>query len=372
MASIVINNFGGIMPAVEPRALPPDGAREAVSLNMRHGDFRPSLAPGAPAATVVANARSVFRTPSGEWLSSATDTDYVLGQLQGDVAERVYLVGRSAFAESYQGGQYRRLGVPAPTAAPTVTVVTADEFTVEEASAGKAAAVTAYEAAINSALTASYAGYENVVLALPRGAFWLPHGTVVGMPTNSAQMGCYCVPLVVNGTGYAPVDPADAFLLRPVYGGTQIVYLGTTYWAAPFYARANTLTFDKAVFKTAVKLIKRPDNPAEQLIADPTIDDIALRYEKLFIASEEPQKAMIALVNQHVAEIGRVFLANSQESLAAATRAFYAKSEIAAYIAQRIARAAEGIHRAAEIAWNAPATMADTYIPPAEVSTGGL
>lgn len=133
MSAIPIQVFGGIAPSADPRALPADGAQVARNLDMRFGDFRPLPGLGTQVTAVTAAAKSVFRTPSGVWLSSTNDVNYVNGQLNDTPDERVYLTGRSAYPEAWQDGVYRRLGVPAPDAAPAVELVESDEFTADEA-----------------------------------------------------------------------------------------------------------------------------------------------------------------------------------------------------------------------------------------------
>lgn len=143
MTAIKINRFGGLSPSVDPRNLADDGAQVAQSLDLRFGDFRPSRGLGASVATVPAGTKSVFRTPSGVWLSSTNDVDYVNGQIADAASERVYLTGRSAYPEAWQGGEYRRLGVPAPSIKPTATVVPVGEFDQADATAAQEAATTA-------------------------------------------------------------------------------------------------------------------------------------------------------------------------------------------------------------------------------------
>jgi hypothetical protein len=94
-------------------------------------------------ATVPADTRSIFRTPSGVWLSSPTDTDYVNAQIPDAVSERVYLTGRSAYPEAWEGGTYRRLGVPRPATAPLVSAQTQDQFDQSDADAAQKAATDA-------------------------------------------------------------------------------------------------------------------------------------------------------------------------------------------------------------------------------------
>jgi hypothetical protein len=133
MSAIKLGPFGGLSPSIDPRNLDPDGAQVARNLNLRFGDFRPLKAEGDPIATVVSGAKSVHKTPSGVWLSSADDVNYVNGQINDSEDERVYLTGRSAYPEVWQDNEYRRLGVPKPASAPTAVVNVTDEFTESDA-----------------------------------------------------------------------------------------------------------------------------------------------------------------------------------------------------------------------------------------------
>lgn len=146
--SIRLNKFGGLSPSVDPRNLAPDGAQVAMDVDLRFGDFRPSRGLGPSVATVSSGAKSIFRTPSGVWLSSATDTDYVNAQINDASAERVYLTGRSAYPEAWQGGVYRRLGVPAPTTKPAAVVEATDQFDADDATVAQTAALDATVAAV--------------------------------------------------------------------------------------------------------------------------------------------------------------------------------------------------------------------------------
>ena len=166
MSSIKITEFGGLAPSVDPRNLPPNGAQVAENLDLRFGDFRPTKGPGTSVQTVPSGTQSVFRTPSGVWLHSATDTDYVNGQVPDAATERVYLTGRSAYPEAWQGGVYRRLGVPAPSAKPTVQLTAVDQFDQTDADAAQQAATAAVLVAIHATETAATLGN-----AAPAGAF---------------------------------------------------------------------------------------------------------------------------------------------------------------------------------------------------------
>ena len=142
MAVIDIRSFGGLLPSIKARNLPEGSAQTAHNLDLRFGDFRPLRGPGESVATVLPMTKSLFRTPSGVWLSSVNDVNYVNSQINDADYERVYLTGRGSYPEAWSkdggpdaGGTYRQLGVPAPTTAPTATLVAVDEFTVDERNA---------------------------------------------------------------------------------------------------------------------------------------------------------------------------------------------------------------------------------------------
>lgn len=151
MANLKFTEFGGILPSVDARKLPPTSAQSAVNLDLRFGDFRPLKGLGSSVASVPVGTRSIFRTPSGVWLSSTTDANYVNGQIPDAASERVYLTGRSAYPEAWQGGSYRRLGVPAPSLKPDVAARLSDQFTEED----RAALLDAAKTSITAALLAS-------------------------------------------------------------------------------------------------------------------------------------------------------------------------------------------------------------------------
>lgn len=158
MATIKITQFGGIAPSVDPRNLPESGAQVAQNLDLRFGDFRPVKGLGTSVATVPVGTASIFRTPSGVWLSSPTHTNFVNGQVPDAASERVYLTGRSAYPEAWQGGTYRRLGVPAPTEKPAVSAVINSQFDASAASSAQALASTAVVNAILAADSQAWLG----------------------------------------------------------------------------------------------------------------------------------------------------------------------------------------------------------------------
>lgn len=160
MAVLKLTQFGGIMPSVETRELPDEAAQTANNLDLRYGDHRPLHAKGSSVSTVSAGTHSVFRTPSGTWLSSVYDVNYVNGQINDAASERVYLTGRSLYPEAWQSGTYRRLGVPRPTVASVLTPTVNNEFTDAELAAARPGILAAIKAAILSNLNTQVLGHN--------------------------------------------------------------------------------------------------------------------------------------------------------------------------------------------------------------------
>lgn len=186
MTAIKITKFGGLAPSVDPRNLPEEGAQVAHNLDLRFGDFRPTKGLGDSVATVPAGTKSIFKTPSGVWLSSTTDTDYVVGPINDAAVERVYLTGRSAYPEAWQGGEYRRLGVPVPMsssakAKPTVTVNATDQYDSTDATADQETALLDCAEAVTDAATQIWLGNDTPAAEVSAG----PVAAVAGDPLFS-------------------------------------------------------------------------------------------------------------------------------------------------------------------------------------------
>lgn len=160
MAVLKLTQFGGILPSVETRDLPDDAAQTAHNLDLRYGDHRPLRDTGESVATVDAGTHSIFRTPSGVWLSSVYDVDYVNGQINDAESERVYLTGRSTYPEAWQDATYRRLGVPRPTVAAELTPTEVGEFTDTELEAARPGVLAAIKAAILDNLGTEVLGHD--------------------------------------------------------------------------------------------------------------------------------------------------------------------------------------------------------------------
>jgi len=147
MTTLKIDSFGGEMPSVSPRALPPQAAQTNSNLFLATSEFRP-LSEDFTVAAAPLNTNSVYRfarTPAGDlntntatgWVTSTKVRNYVKGQINDERTERTYFtVGDGSepmkAITAANPTTPRLVGVPAPMK-PTATVVVTDELTPDEA-----------------------------------------------------------------------------------------------------------------------------------------------------------------------------------------------------------------------------------------------
>lgn len=135
MAVIKIENFGGEMPSMSPRALPPNAAQVNSNLMLSASEFRPHPI-AAAAATVTSGAQTLYRF-NDTWRTSTTLQSYVKGQINDEKTERTYFTednGSAAPRAIDNTGASRELGVYRPVK-PAVTAGVQDEMTQTEANA---------------------------------------------------------------------------------------------------------------------------------------------------------------------------------------------------------------------------------------------
>ena len=291
MTVIDITEFGGIAPSVDPRELGPGRAQTASNLDLRYGDFRPIKGPGASVTTVTTGTKSLHRTPSGVWLSSTAEADFVNGQLNDTTTERVYVTGHAAYPEAWSGGSYRRLGVRAPTAAPTATVVVVDEYTLTE----QQASIQTWAQDIRDAVIANHTSpllANGTPTTGSLGAVWLTHGDVTPMPTSNSAQIVYATPL----TSGAATNASDQYLLDPLLGGSAITYASNSYWAVPITWRPVGYIINESALATEIKTFTNPVTGG-QLMPDATADQLAARVANIANVALEPLATLIARVN---------------------------------------------------------------------------
>lgn len=370
MPTIDITDFGGVLPSVQKRNLPANSAQVAINLDTRYTDLRPTRAAGSSLTTVAAAARSVFRTPiSGTWLSSTNDADYVANPVQDLEAERVYMTGHAAHPEAWEAGNYRRLGVPRPAAAPTVTVDEVFQFTPDDAELFRTSTIKAWKDAITSNVTQTYAGYANAIAGpFNDGAYWLPHGTSTSpaLPTSDARMGCYCVPVTVTGSTHkATNEEKHGFAVNPALGGIVVTYSAATYLAIPMFCRGAVYSFNAAGFEAAAALIDNPQGTG-QLVPTPDIEYASDEYANRFSQSVTPRQEKIAELNQLVAEVARYVDPVTGPMLKQQLVDFYASAPVADAIDAAAESLANTLYELAVSVWNTTESEAGGR-PPSDI-----
>lgn len=147
MSVLKIENFGGVMPSVSPRALPAGAAQDSQNLFLATTEFRP-LAADATVTTGLAGAKTLYRLDSSSaWITSTSELSYARGQINNDATKRTYYSNNTTagvLRTFDSSGNDRILGVPAPTAL-TVTTTAGAVFTADSL-------ITSIQAAIRASL----------------------------------------------------------------------------------------------------------------------------------------------------------------------------------------------------------------------------
>tara|TARA_X000001036_G_C20666656_1_gene800960 strand:- start:117 stop:1847 length:1731 start_codon:yes stop_codon:yes gene_type:complete len=129
------DRFSGIAPAVAPRLLSEDRAQTAQNIDFESGKLV-AIKDDSTAGSLTTSTRSSiffyeYQSSSSAWLQWTADVDVVRGPIPDDEHDRFYYTGdgfpkmsRYDIAISGQAypAAYYRLGVPAPTSAPTVSI----------------------------------------------------------------------------------------------------------------------------------------------------------------------------------------------------------------------------------------------------------
>lgn len=142
MTGLVIKDFGGVVPRLEPRLLPVNSAQIAKNVKLFSGALRSwqkTTAINAP--TKGGNLKSMYRmysTSTDFWLSWVDDVDAVRGPIAGDTQFKLYYTGDTTTGTNYAAGprktnlslatvggtdyphDFLEIGVPAPGSAPAV------------------------------------------------------------------------------------------------------------------------------------------------------------------------------------------------------------------------------------------------------------
>lgn len=275
MTVLKIDNFGGEMPSVSPRALPASAAQVNSNLFLATPEFRP-LMQDAVVGTVTSGSKTLHRlNGASTWIASTQERSYVKGQINDEKTERTYLAadnGSAAPRTIDNAAADRPLGVYRPVK-PAVTLVASEEITPEEANTllyGTVAeevrkAVTG--AWIDPGTNEPNARYNTLPLAGPHAK----HGMVFA---NETGLGSAASPWNL----YARID-----LSRATAIGLDLISLGAIARTdAPVHLPLTALPFtilpDTTKLSNALRLIQLPegygDKSGSQMFSDAKITEM--------------------------------------------------------------------------------------------------
>lgn len=319
MASIILREFGGMMPSANKKAIPEAAATYVRNITPRFGDFRP-LPVAANVATVTAGATLYKFEGSGTFITKTTSVNFVRGPIPTDTTERTYYTGDGAPKVTDLTGAVRALGVPAPTTAPTVTVNTVDEYSREDADKALPEALNYFVNSVLANQSWTYVGLENAELtqfyASP--SPWNFEFLIAGSEVGGV---------------FVPTNPTLRNLQDARLSYHQDTISGSVYGMVPLTLRGAQLSFG-AGLETAIATITNPET-GSALLTSGQVDDLMDALADMLKDADANRDAIIPRIRKLKEDF--IALASSTETLteadSAAVTAFYARSEVAAAIA---------------------------------------
>ena len=236
MSYFKLITFGGLAPRVSPRLLGETLAQTATDVNLESGRLVPitdnsTVNPSNGVSTLASTTKNgIYKyTDSPErWLQFDEDVDVVPGPIAGDTNNTVYWtgqafprMGRSATlinSAPYPDGFYR-LGIPAPTAAPTVAVAAPTTINATITTTGTSGILTVTTASNHGSAIGKYvtlAGFSTttgITAEEINGTFKIvtvPSATTLTIETNGIATSAATSSSVTDGASFN--GPSDAEL----------------------------------------------------------------------------------------------------------------------------------------------------------------
>ncbi len=235
MAYFKLITFGGKAPRVSPRLLADNLAQTATNVNLESGRLVPvkdnSTVDPSNGVSTLANTtkQTIFKyTDSPErWLQFDEDVDVVRGPIAGDTNDTIYWSGQSfprmgrsdiILGSAPYPDAFYRLGIPAPTAAPTVAIAapTPIDATITTTSGSGVITVTTasvHGAAVGDIMTLASFGATNGLTADEiNGDFKIvsvPSTTTLTVATSGSATSSSTSSSVSNGASFNGPSDAD-------------------------------------------------------------------------------------------------------------------------------------------------------------------
>jgi hypothetical protein len=278
MASIVLRQFGGMAPSANAKAIPEGQATYARNLNLRFGDFRPLPVP-ATVTTATAGDTLYKFTGAETFITKPGDVSFVRGPIPNDATERTYYTGDGAPKVTDLTLAIRQLGVPAPTAAPTVTVNAVAQYSTDDAAAAQAHLLTLTTQLVRSNFNEHYDGIPITNMA-----------PLIGSP-RPWEFSFVVVGSVDGNDVFTPTNPSNNNLLdgrfyfyRDAIGGVPVVKV-------PLFAQGKIYSFDTSL-KDALLAMTDPSDltNSKPLLTSEQCDNIVTALND-YIAPAQAQLA---------------------------------------------------------------------------------
>lgn len=387
MGVITINQFGSTEPSVSARALPPSSGQVNENLLPTTMEFRPLEGDVSVATIAQANPATLYRfdrnadgTVNGSdntgWIGAAALLNLARWQLNDDTTGRIYYTladGSQPMRWHNAAGENRRVGVPAPTTAPTITGINDSYvFTPDQKQAESQAVL---EEAVRAALgfvIPSWTGPD----ALPTGwvrrsDFASPSDTAYRgyqqeavrvfavNPATDALIATYS-DIAVNEASWV-FNPALGGFFASLPTGSPLIPAWaaghTKWWCVPVKAYAEVFDINDVSLKAALLALKMPGTQgAEPLLTSLQADQLIARLVEHGDKDGLRVRTKIEALRAKLTDLTAKFTRGASTSLATQMAAFYATTAVANGIESAKANYAESIWREVEKLGTATAT----------------
>jgi hypothetical protein len=385
---IKITNFGGLHPKASPRALPSDGAQIAKDLQPGNREFRPlGQDTQVVASSGVTNPKTIYRFQHKSdgtfntdmttgWIVKAIEMSFVKGQINDDTTERTFATSDDGsnppwVYDATDTVTGRRLGVPAPTDAPTLVVNRVAQFSTDDRAAAVKAASDYFKTLANDAtmLVPTWFGAATTTQSDFRpGTTHDGYVDRVTVPTLNADPSQQLRVFRLDSTGGADnggisntydsfdaasyqwvMDPSLAGFyqtspssapLWPTWAGTN-----NDHWCVPFTAYAIAYDPNGAGLRAALQAMEMPgaDTPTP-LFTDPTqLDEVMTAVADVLSAKWTAGAPYLTALKAEVDTMHVMLGGGGTEQRAASITAFYAKSDVSTEISTAKSNLAEAL-----------------------------
>jgi hypothetical protein len=392
MAAIRISRFGGLKPRSLDDALPPDAATAAVNLRASTMEFQPLGEDETIVATTgYTDPVSIYRhqrkadgtlntafDSAANWRYSMSPVSLAKYPNNDDTTDRHVVTfndGSTAPVWIDATGASRQLGVPAPTAAPGVTLNAVDEFSTEDRASELEVARQGILDAIRGTATpvmrgAAHPGTSTTgYLDQTTDYFTNPSPyQMVRTYRLGAAGGAVTDPYVTGATAedYAWIfDPILAGFYgtatgTPAWGGAA----GTPHYALSFAAYGLTYDLDIAAITASVAALPMPGKTdGTKLFTTAQVTALTDKLEAYVDPDGDVAGPKIQALAAKVAQVKALLDGGPRTSIVAQRAAYYARADVAAAKTAAIAATAEAI-------WATAYNIAMSQLPPENAGPG--